>query len=304
MIPQFTLSRAVVGSWSARMAVVCLKSLSFPMFCTSGVKGLKASQVELGKFNHLGSVTFDLDEHLVNFLYLLAKIVDHILKLFLLLVHSLPPLPLICLTPEGGSHIRYVSRRNGEVMWGLFALSFHLFVIRYLKGKLNISARNIVRVVEQAIEEQEEESEGNACKVPRDVVETHCLPSTSEVSPIPVATVSSPPLTKAPSRTTPLSSHQPLPFSAESLVTPASTTASGRSVFVNLGCSDRGSTPESRTPQSPLSIESQSHTPSGKSPILQLSQFSAGEFRSPSKIAHPLSPFPGLKNRNGMDCLD
>ncbi|VBB35016.1 unnamed protein product, partial [Acanthocheilonema viteae] len=158
------------------------------------------------------------------------------------------------------------------------------------------SAKNILHVVEQLTEEQEEDSEGNTCKFANNITETTdniiCKPSTSNLS---QSQQSSLDRASQSSANSSLQIHQPLPFTAESLATSAL-----NHITVNLNCSERSSTPESRTPQSPLSVDSQSsHTPRGKSPIVQFTSFGTGEFRSPSKIPYSLASFPtGLKNRN------
>uniref|UniRef100_A0A915Q729 C2H2-type domain-containing protein n=1 Tax=Setaria digitata TaxID=48799 RepID=A0A915Q729_9BILA len=162
----------------------------------------------------------------------------------------------------------------------------------------DFSAKNIVHVVEQLTEEQDEDSEGNASRFVNSITETTdkiiCKPSTSDLSSSQASLES---VSQA-SGINPLPVHPPLPFSAESLATSASNHATAAAL--NLNCSECGSTPESRTPQSPLSIDSQSsHTPRGKSPVVQFSSVGVGEFRSPSKVPYPLSSFPtGLKNRN------
>uniref|UniRef100_A0A0R3RKJ7 C2H2-type domain-containing protein n=1 Tax=Elaeophora elaphi TaxID=1147741 RepID=A0A0R3RKJ7_9BILA len=164
------------------------------------------------------------------------------------------------------------------------------------------SAKNIVHVVEQLTEEQEEDLEGNTSKFASSITETEiadsiiCKPSTSN---LPLSQTSFGQASQSSGITTSLQANPPpLPFSAESLVTPAQNHAAVTAVHLNS--SERSSTPESQTPQSPLSVDSQSsHTPRGKSPIVQFSSFGTGEFRSPSKIPYSLSSFStGLKNRN------
>lgn len=159
------------------------------------------------------------------------------------------------------------------------------------------SAKNIVHVVEQLTEEQEEDSEGNTCKFTNDTTDNIiCKPSTSNLS---LGQTSIDRVSQL-SGITSLQTHPPLPFSAESLAIPAPNHVA-IATTVNLNCSERDSTPESQTPQSPLSVDSQSsHTPRGKSPIVQFSSLATREFRSPPKIPFSLSSFPtGLKNRNG-----
>ncbi|VDM93281.1 unnamed protein product [Onchocerca ochengi] len=166
--------------------------------------------------------------------------------------------------------------------------------INNVKRRRKPDAKNIVHVVEQVTEEQEEDSEGNASKFAGDITGTTdiiCKPSTSDLSQNKTLLDR----VQQSSATIPIQIHAPLPFSVESLATSASNHAS-----VSLNCSERGSTPESRTPQSPLSVDSHSsRTPRGKSPIVPFSSFGSGEFRSPQKIPHSLPSFPtGLKNRN------
>ncbi|CAG9537170.1 unnamed protein product [Cercopithifilaria johnstoni] len=142
------------------------------------------------------------------------------------------------------------------------------------------SAKNILHVVEQLTEEQEEDSEGNTGKFSIDTTETTdniiCKPSTSNLSSVSQTSLDR--ASQSSGTTISQQIHQPLPFSAESLATP--TLNHVAFTAMNLNCSERSSTPESRTPQSPLSVDSQS---------------------SHTKIPYSLSLFPtGLKNRNGI----
>lgn len=169
-----------------------------------------------------------------------------------------------------------------------------------------LAAKNIVHVIEQITEEQENDLEGNSDKfisvgggdTTKIIDRIICKPSTSTSR----NQASSLSLDQSSSVTTlqTSSSSQPLPFSAESLAIPASKNVIvGRMNLKNHYGNDDGS-PESRTPQSPLSADD-SHSSRGKSPPnVHFASSDGDEFRTLTKLPYPLSTVPtGFKNRNG-----